>query len=398
MPAGDTSIRLYLYTHKGAAQTTILLDEVRLTGGVEPPPAPKPVPPMKAPVVTRLKDLHLDTPLVSAGKPMAMIVVPPRRYAAAVALIQAAVRERAGCELPVVADAAPEAALPLSGARILLGNRSTNCAIGGFYDACYTLLDLKYPGPGGAVVHSLHNPYGNGHNAVFAGGSDDAGTERAARLLAERLQALPKGTDLSLGWILDVRLGAGLTPPADARHAETWDASDGYGSTGYFGWNSLSKCMAMYFMTGDAAPAHQFLRLAFPDKQAFQEISDIDGERIENKDDPLAGAYHYNQHMTTLYWDLIEESPVFTDEQRLRITNAIARQLEHPDYAREGIFRLQGPASNVSSRHGQWAAIGLLLSRTLLPEVLPDPVGALRAGRRSPSSPCTSTPGRRRER
>ncbi|NLF19650.1 MAG: hypothetical protein GX595_20660, partial [Lentisphaerae bacterium] len=374
MPAGDTTIRLYLYTHKGTAWTTALLDNVRLTGGVPAPAEPAALPSMKAPVVTQLKDAHLTTALVSAGRPAAGIVVASGRYAAAVAALQAAVRSRTGVELPVWSDRGAEAALPLRGARILLGNRSTNQAIGGLYDACFTLLDLKYPGPGGAVVHSLHNPYANGHNAILVGGSDDAGVERAAGLLAERLSAAPAGDALALGWVLDVRLPEGVVLPEDARHAETWDASDGYGSTGYFGWSSLSKCMAMYFMTGEPRHAREFVRLAFPDAQALKEISDIDGERIENKDDPLAGAYHYNQHMTLLYWDLIEESPVFSDDERLRITNGLARQLEHPDYAREGIFRLRGPAEAVSSRHGQWAAIGLLCLGRYFNRYYPDPV------------------------
>jgi hypothetical protein len=276
MPANDTSIRLYLYTHKGARQTSILMDHVRLTGGVEPPPKPAELPPMKAPTLTRLKELHLSTPLVSGGQPAAAILTPTGEYDAAAALIQAAIREQTGCQVPILSDTTPEAAVPLNGHRILLGNRSTNRAIGSLYDACYTLLDLKYPGPGGALVHSLHNPYANGHNAILAGGSDGSGVERAAELLAEHIRVAARGPDLSLGWLLDVRLPAGVSLPADARQAETWDASAGYGSTGYFGWNSLSKCMAMYFMTGDEAHLRQLVRLSFPDEQAFRELSDID--------------------------------------------------------------------------------------------------------------------------
>jgi hypothetical protein len=377
MPAEDTSICIYLYTHKGAPQTTLLMDNVRLTGGVPPPPPPPPetpFPAQKAPPVTRLKELHLLTPLVAGGRAVAALVAPPGRYDQAVALLQAAIRAQSGCLVPVLPDHDPEAALPLRGQRLILGNRSTNRLTSGLYDAGYTVLDLKYPGLGGAVVQSLHNPYGNGCNALLVGGSDDAGVQRAAALLAERIKAAAQGPDLDLGWIFDVRLPDGVQPPADARQAETWDASEGYGSSGYFGWNSLSKCMAMYFMTGDAAYTREFLRLAFPDKQAFQELCDIDGERLENKDEPLAGAYHYNQHMTMLYWDLIEESPCFTDEQRLRITNALARQLEHPDWARQSVFALRGPAARVSSRHGQWAAVGIYCLGRYFNRDYPDPV------------------------
>ena len=374
MPEGDHTLRLYLYTHRGT-RTKIMLDNVKLTGGVPPPPKPVTAPPLKAPEEKTLKDLHLMTTLVTGGKASAAIVVPEsRRYAEDGRRIQVAVARVTGVTIPVLTDADPTAALPLQGHVIVLGNRSTNRLINGLYDAYYTLLDLKYPGVGGAVVRSLHDPYGNGLNAILVGGSDDAGVSRATGLLTERIAAKPPGDTLALGWVMDIRLGDGVQVPTDLTALETWEASDGYGSVGYFGWNSLSKRMAMYYMTGDAFHAKEFLRLAFPDKQALEEISDIDGERIENKDEPLAGAYHYNQHMMVLYWDLIEESPVFTDEQRLRITNSLARQLEHDDYARKGTYSLTGPASAVGSRHGQWAAISLYCLGRYFNTHYPDPV------------------------
>ena len=40
----------------------------------------------------------------------------------------------------------------------------------------------------------------------------------------------------------------------------------------------------------------------------------------------------------SMFWDLIEESPAFTDEERLKIMNAFARQLNHRK--NEGIYGL----------------------------------------------------------
>ena len=66
----------------------------------------------------------------------------------------------------------------------------------------------------------------------------------------------------------------------------------------------------------------------------------------------------YNAHMAILFWGiLIEESPVFNDQQRLKITNAFARQLNHRKD--EGVYGLTQPPAGVSSRHGQWSAISL---------------------------------------
>jgi hypothetical protein len=352
-PVGSKSARIYLYTHKGET-TTVVLDDVRVEAGVEIPKAPPGVPEMKAPQYTKLKDLCLQTPLVAGGKAAAVIVAPPRYGQIAEALRQG-IRGVSGADLPLVEDVP----LPLTQPAIILGNRSTNPVLGKLYDQYFTLLDLKYPGEGGYALHSLHNPFGNKQNAILVGGSDDAGVAAAADRLLARIRQEGKTGDVSLGHLLDVQLGKGLDVPDSVEKVETWEASDGYGSIGYFGWNSISKQMALYYMTGGEKHAREVIRLAFPDAKAKQEISRIDGERIENKDDPLAGAYHYNQHMMVVYWDLIEESPVFSAEERLRVTNALARQLEHDDYARKGVFRLRGPASAVGSRHGQWAAIGL---------------------------------------
>jgi hypothetical protein len=54
------------------------------------------------------------------------------------------------------------------------------------YQRYWTLLDLKYPGAGGHVVRTLHNPFGDQLNIVLVGGSDTAGTEAAVDVLIAR--------------------------------------------------------------------------------------------------------------------------------------------------------------------------------------------------------------------
>ncbi|MGC9319620.1 MAG: hypothetical protein ACP5KN_16435, partial [Armatimonadota bacterium] len=73
-----------------------------------------------------------------------------------------------------------------------------------------------------------------------------------------------------------------------------------------------------------------------------------------------------------LFWDLIEESPAFSDEERLRVTNAFSRQLEKR--AREGIYGLQSPARHVGSRHGQYSAISLYCLARYFAKDYDDPV------------------------
>ncbi len=372
-PPDTTRATIYLYSHRGPTPQVVIA-EVEVRGGLPapPPPPPAPVPPQ----YEKLKNLHLEIPLIQKGKANAAIVAPASNdFLAAAESIQAAIEKRTGVQLPIVSDDSPQASVPLPGNAIVLGNRSTNRAINTLYDRYYCLVDLKYPGPQGYVVRTVHNPYGNGRSVVLVGGSDPVGVEKGSDALAEILVKTPfEAGDLSIGWTMKTQLGEGVTPPTDIKKFETWEASRGYGSIGYFGWCSISKHMAMYYMTGNEASAREVVRLSFPDEQAIRDIEEIDGERIENKHDPLAGFYHYNAHMAILLWDLIEESPVFSDEERLKITNAFARQLNHRK--NEGVYGLTRPRSSVGSRHGQWSAISLYCLGRYFAKDYPEPVWA----------------------
>ncbi len=374
-PEDTTQIRVYYYTHKGPTPR-VILDDLRLIGGVEPPPPPPPPPPEPVPpVYEQLKDLHLQTDLVRDGEARVTIVA-PQRYQEQADAIARTIEAITGVRPPVVRDDDDVAAVPPDDGRldrnfICLGNRSTNAMIEELYNRFYTLLDLRYPGPGGHVVRTCHNPFGDGHNIVFVGGSDDEGVAEAARWLIGALRdAGGRQGELTIGRLMEIKTD--LEFPHNPAEIETWDASRGYRSIGYFGWNSISKHMAAYYMTGDEYHAREFIRLAFPDDEAKKQIAEIDGERIENKDDPLAGPYHYNAHMMILFWDLIEESPVFTDEERLAVTNAFSRQLNWRKG--EGVYNLQAPAAAVGSRHGQWSAISLYCLARYFAKDYGDPV------------------------
>lgn len=372
-PADTTRGILYLYTHREPTPS-VLVTGVRLTGGVSPPPPPPPAP--VPPQYERLQDPLVPISLVREGRPNAVIVAPDDgAHLQAAAAIQQEILRCTGVVVPIVPDDAPEAAVPLTRHLIALGNRSTNQALRALYDRFYCLVDLRFPGPGGYAIRSVHNPFGNGHGALIVGASDDSGLAEGAAKFASLLSSAASGKgELALGWMMETKLGRGVKLPSDIREFETWEASKGYGSIGYFGWCSISKLMAMYWMTGDESSAREFVRLAFPDAKALREIEEIDGERIENKRDPLAGFYHYNAHLAILFWDLIEESPVFSDEERLKITNAFARQLDHRKS--EGIYGLTKPPSSVGSRHGQWSAISLYCLGRYFNKKYPGPVWA----------------------
>jgi len=326
------------------------------------------------PVYTKLKDLNVNTVLVDHGKPNITIIAPASGiYETQAKHIQKHFEQLSNVRVPIETDGSTAGSVPITGNLIVLGNRSTSKTVGELYNRYYTLLDLRYPGQEGYVVRTLHNPFGNGKNVIFVGGSDSLGVQAATEAFIQRLdEARSEDGTLSVGRIADIKLGRDLSIPNDLTRFETWEASAGYGSVGYFGWNSISKRMAMYYMTGDEFHAREFIRLAFPDEKAKQEIAEIDGERIENKDEPLSGPYHYNAHIMILFWDLIEESPVFSDEERLRVTNAFSKQLNHRKG--EGIYGLTSVPAAVGSRHGQWSAISLYCLGRYFQKDYPDPI------------------------
>lgn len=359
-PPGTTEATVYLYSHRGPTPS-VIVDEVSLQAVAELPAALAVPTGAVVPEIEALKPLYLATPLVAAGKAISIVVPTDGTYDADAAVIADAIETTGGLRPALLADDTFAGTLAIDDDLIVLGNRSTNRLLGTLYERYYTLLDLRYPGPGGHVLRTLHNPLGNGKNVVLVGGSDGAGVSAAAVALAQEIAdaGVKNGEELLVGHLMKIQPGAGIVLPTDLDAFETWDASAGYRSVGYFGWNSISKRMAMYYMTGDEFHAREVIRLAFPDEQAKAEIAKIDGERIENKDAPLSGPYHYNAHLMAIYWDLIEESPVFTDDERLNVTRALAKQLEHPGIAKAYLGPYAATPGSVGSRHGQWTALSL---------------------------------------
>ncbi len=392
VPVGTTSFQVFIYTHTDTLCDTLVDDaEVTALSDLSGMLTDMKVGDLSAfppPPVTKLRDLRLETAVVRDGKPAAVVVVPAdgKMDGEARSLVEA-VRQLTGATLPVRHDRDVPLSLPEN--TIALGCRTTNDLIARLYDLHYTYLDQKYPGPGGYVVRSLHDPFGNGRNVIFVGASDDAGLRLAIAEFTRLAAEAAKAESLSFGWLARIKLGEGLKIPEDADTVPSWEASLMYGPSSYFGWNCLSRRLALYYMTGEERFLREFLWLAFPDEKAIAHIWKVDGERIEDKNHPLSGPYHYNGHYMILLWDLVEESPFFTDEQRLRITQAFAEQLKHwqAEWAYAG--RYYGDLTRtIGTRHDQYAALNLYCLSRYFDKYYPDPVWRknLEAARQSFSS------------
>jgi len=374
------SVGVVLYGDPGGA---VWFDDVDFGEGEPPPPNPLEHP------ITKLKALHLDTCLVRDGEPQAVLAIGAHTQHAE--LIQRKIEQCTGATLPVVRDLKPKAALTDANV-IAIGNLATSPFIEAMYREYYTYLDQYYPGRGGYVLRSVHSPYGTGNNVLLVGGSDDAGVGRAVDALLAKLEP---GKTLELDWTMEIKLGEGLVPPAPGEKVFAWCNFGGDRSNDkFFGWNPIAIDLALYYMTGDPAYVDDFRRLVFPKGAPDRRL--FDGDRMfGNAKHPLATVYHYRGHITPLIWDLVEESPVFTDAERLYMTNEL---LDHQKHLHLSACERFAAGKTLPDRHAIYEIVNVWTGSHYFSRSYPDPVWDKRvevaeaAFALSMRTPASSTP------
>ncbi len=270
-------------------------------------------------------DRNLQTVLVRNGRPAAAIVGAPELAR----IVNAAIQARTGTTLPVLPHTAYENADKLDRNLIVLGSRDNNRTMSNLYCRHFAMIDGKYPGPGGHDVHSLHNPFGDKFNVILAGGSDPAGDRKSAEILAKYIRKGETGKSFELGFISDAKLSPSYKVARDVKDIPLWEYSIGYENKGYFGWNSLARNLAMLYITNDPYYKNEFMRLAFPkDKKTQDELFRRDDEAYhDDPSEPIVKVYHYRGQYMTLYWDMVDENPLFTDEERRQVNQKLYDQL-----------------------------------------------------------------------
>ena len=270
-------------------------------------------------------DRNLQTELVRNGKPVAAIVGDPELAR----IVNAAIQSKTGISLPVLPHTAYENADKLDQNLIVIGSRDNNRTMSNLYCRHFALIDGKYPGPGGYDVHSLHNPFGDKFNVLLAGGSDAAGDREAVDVLVKYIRKGRAGKSLEIGFISDAKLSSSYKVARDVKDIPLWEYSIGYENKGYFGWNSLARNLAMLYITNDPYYKNEFMRLAFPkDKKTQDELFRRDDEAYhDDPSEPIVKVYHYRGQYMTLYWDMVDENPLFTDEERRQVNQKLYDQL-----------------------------------------------------------------------
>ena len=295
--------------------------------------------PVQVDKITRLKDLNLRTALCEDGRPQAVLAIPDDdAHRALAAEINTCIGKLGGVELPISVNRSPAELLPRTNV-IALGNLADNPFIEKLYFRWFCFTDRWYPGNGGYEVRSIHNPLGTHTNVILLGGSDAAGVTEAAKRFCALLEPAPAGA-LSVGWLFDLRLGQNLKPPLDTSRTPPLLRLLVEGLEMPLGYNEASRLGLMYYYSGEPRYARAFMESA-------------------RRSRLFAHADHYHSHHNALVWDLIEESPLFTDADRLFVTDEI---LEHALSGESGggMAALAGGPESMFDRHAGFIGLSAL--------------------------------------
>ncbi len=297
------------------------------------------------------RDYHIDTPIIEADKPRAVIVSSGRRdaYASIAKQVNDRIMQLTGASLPVLdADEVTTSDVLGKSGAVVLGNLATSRFVETLYWEWYTLLDLWYPGKGGHVLRTLHDPYGTGHNVIFLGGSDDAGVRDAAEAFCDVLTQIAGGTarrrKLTVGRLMDIKLGAEHRMPPKGEWTDPRLRLFNPDIAPPYGYTEASRAGLIYHYNGDEQAARKFRDLALTTNV-------------------LTASNHYAMHMHAIVWDLIEESPVFTDEDRRAITKKLRIHARGRD-GTAGVGRLRSYPfdKHLLDRHASMQAICTLVA------------------------------------
>ncbi|NOZ19460.1 MAG: PQQ-binding-like beta-propeller repeat protein [Planctomycetes bacterium] len=274
------------------------------------------------------KKLFIKTDLVRNGKGDAAIVTPAEPgFLAMAKRIADRIKAGTGADVPIKLEERFDRKDAERTHLILLGNICNNRLILPLYGLRYTWVDDAFPGGDGYVVRTVHDPWGTGKNAIVLGGSSTAGVEKA---VDEFLTRVKDGKDLILDRTLHVvpgteeikrLLGAKRNEKyvaarmKYARHALAIGAHTGI--TG-----QVSSAGLAYGRTGDETYAELFKKLVYLMYE----------HRLSNPKTyggPWGMDADFRLHTIIPAWDLVEESPAFSDEDRFKITKILFEFTEY---------------------------------------------------------------------
>ena len=256
------------------------------------------------PPAPELKAFYTEVPIAHGGAPNCLLVVPPgEEYARIGQKIAAAVKQVSGASLPVQDAAKVPVSTLMNSNAILLGYFANNPLVERLYDQHYVALDARWPGAGGHVIRTVHDPMGKGTSFVYLGGADPDAVNKAADGF---IASLPEKGDIRYPHTVKVVKPDGslpYTPKPDSIPGRVAAAKGkNFGVVG----GIVTEAATSYYLTGNPE-----------DLEVFKQTMPVLGEFVKKlkKIDAPGGAIHLLN-----MWDNVEEAPQFTEQDRAQIT------------------------------------------------------------------------------
>ncbi len=256
--------------------------------------------------IDEVRPLRLQTPLVLEGKPAATICAPQQAEWQEVATaLRAAVTHKTGVELPVVDEG--EGLLDTEQTIIALGNLNNNFVTERLHWNKYLIADALTPGAGKYVLRTVHQPFNFKPtvNVLTVEASDAAGCAAGVEAL---VALLPEAVEGNLVLAEPLLLNPAYAPLDQAATQALLDQPLSRDP-----WRDFWSNANLYRDRGDIAYAKKAGQLLFAILQQYQ-------------DDP-SRAVTWPEETTSNSigpaWDVLEECPIFSDEERLQATNTL---------------------------------------------------------------------------
>lgn len=328
--------------------------------------------------LSALKPIRSETPLMVGGEARCVIAVPADgRYDALGDELVTALGAAGGAP-PVVhaedlIDAGLQPNVEALGASevIAVGSTLDNRVLGGLWGRGQALASQLYPGAGGYVIRTAHDPWGLGHNVVVLAGSEADGVERAVRRFIG--DHVGEGDVVLRGPVVDVEytwtehpgvpdrwekrmppvrtmeylreqcVAAGVMDEDGAIVAAEGEPGDVVGAV-FTALNWLGN--TWWYLGGDELVA-MMGEIVEKNLDAFEAFEPTPTVEMESGLTGYVGV-----------WDLIEELPVFSDRARLAITNVLLAQarLGHEPRAMHTLIR-EGCRQIHDENHGTNSAL-----------------------------------------
>ena len=316
----------------------------------------------------QLKRLVIETPLVVGGKAQAFLAVPDEdAYRRRAERVNAVLREMAGVELPVRPAAQVSDADLAAGNALLLGHLENNPVIARLYHSYYDCLDTGYTGKGGFEIRTVHDPFGNGRNCVVVGGSDESGADAAVTAFLGIAREQARGKDVVLPRLLRLSFRAagryGTVPDRlsadEAKRVVESDLSvyDKPG-VGRSAAHALVRHAMLYHRYGDPAELEIYRRLIGRHIRFYAEDPWV-RTSMRRYDRDFRDSWAWK---VVVSWDLLEEDPLFTDAERVAITNHCLRLVQecvlYQGWDRPGQLERWAKNRDIVHNHHSWPALG----------------------------------------